>query len=212
MAEPWPWLAIAGLGALHGLSPANGWMLAAACGVHARDEAHALRALAPIALGQAASMAVLGWAVSQGLSVDRGLMRDLAGALLIAAASALAMRRTLPPIRIGARARDVAIALWSFLAASAQSAGLMLVPALLPLCAGDAARVGLTVPGSSPLALAIAVVAVHTTAMLCVTGLVATGVCRGVGVHRFALPRAGGRWLCAATLAVASAALMALPG
>ena len=37
--ELWPWLAIAGVGALHGLSPANGWLLAAACGVHARDEA-----------------------------------------------------------------------------------------------------------------------------------------------------------------------------
>ena len=212
MAEPWPWLAIAGLGALHGLSPANGWMLAAACGVQARDEAHALRALAPIALGQAASMSVLGWAVSQGLSVDRALMRDLAGALLVAAASALALRRTLAPIRIGARARDVAIALWSFLAASAQGAGLMLVPALLPLCASDAARVGLTVPGSSPLALAVAVVAVHTTAMLCVTGLVATGVCRAVRLHRRTLPRARERWLCAATLAVASAVIMALAG
>ena len=41
MAALWPWLAIAALGALHGLSPANGWLLAAACGVHARDEAHA---------------------------------------------------------------------------------------------------------------------------------------------------------------------------
>jgi hypothetical protein len=29
MANLWPWLAIAGLGALHGLSPATGWMFAA---------------------------------------------------------------------------------------------------------------------------------------------------------------------------------------
>jgi len=176
VAEPWPWLAIAGLGALHGLSPANGWMLAAACGVQARDEAHALRALAPIALGQAASMTVLGWAVSQGLSVDRALMRDLAGALLVAAASALAIRRTLAPIRIGARARDVAIALWSFLAASAQGAGLMLVPALLPLCAGRAPAGEAGVSGS--LAWAVAAVGVHTAAMLLATGVVATGLCR----------------------------------
>lgn len=35
MADPWPWLAIAGAGALHGLSPANGWLLAATCGVQA---------------------------------------------------------------------------------------------------------------------------------------------------------------------------------
>src|SRR5260221_2301764 len=31
----WPWLAIAGVGALHGLNPANGWMFAAA-----RSEEH----------------------------------------------------------------------------------------------------------------------------------------------------------------------------
>ena len=48
MAELWPWLAVAGVGALHGLSPATGWMLAAACGVHARDAAQARRALRPI--------------------------------------------------------------------------------------------------------------------------------------------------------------------
>ena len=73
MAQLWPWLAIAGAGALHGLSPATGWMLAAACGVHARDEAQARRALGPIAFGQLASMSALAWAVSQGLAIDRGL-------------------------------------------------------------------------------------------------------------------------------------------
>lgn len=32
-----PWLAVAGLGALHGLNPATGWLFAAARGVRARD-------------------------------------------------------------------------------------------------------------------------------------------------------------------------------
>ena len=45
MAQLWPWLFLAGLGALHGLSPANGWLFAAACGVRARDGAAARRAL-----------------------------------------------------------------------------------------------------------------------------------------------------------------------
>jgi len=30
MASYWPWLAVAGVGALHGLNPASGWMFAAA--------------------------------------------------------------------------------------------------------------------------------------------------------------------------------------
>ena len=190
MAQLWPWLAIAGAGALHGLSPVNGWMLAAACGVHARAEAHACRALGPIGFGQVASMSALAWAVSQGLAIDRALMRDLAVALLVAAVAWLAVRGTSSPIRIGPRARDAGLALWSFLMASAQGAGLMLVPALMPLCASGATAGAFTIPRTSPLLLAVAAVAVHTAAMLLVTGLLATGMCRGVRARRRTSPRA----------------------
>ena len=210
MADLWPWLAIAGVGALHGLSPANGWMLAAACGVHARDEAQARRALGPIAVGQVASMTVLACAFSQGLSVDRALMRALACALLIGAALWLGLRSVRQPILVTPPARHAGIALWSFLMASAQGAGVMLVPALVPLCAGRAPAGTLTVPGSSPLTVAVGAVVVHTAAMLFVTGLLATGVCRGVRVHRRALPRTTERWVCAAALAIAGAGIMAL--
>ena len=210
MADLWPWLAIAGAGALHGLSPATGWMLAAACGLHARDEAQARRALRPIACGQIASMSALAWAVSQGLSIDRALMRDLAVVLLAAGASWLAMRGTSLPTRIGTRVRGAGLALWSFLMASAQGAGLMLIPALVPLCASDPPARALTVPGSSPLTLAVAAVAVHTAAMLFVTGLLATGVCRGVRARRRGSPRPIERWVWTVAMAVASAGFMTL--
>jgi hypothetical protein len=85
-------------------------------------------------------------------------------------------------MRIGTPARQVGIALCSFLMASAQGAGLMLVPALVPLCAGGTPARELTAPGS--LALALAAVGVHTAAMLLTAGLLATGACRGVGVAR----------------------------
>ena len=210
MAELWPWLAIAGAGALHGLSPATGWMLAAVCGVHAGDTAQARRALRPIACGQVASMSVLAWAVSQGLSVDRALMRNLAVALLVAAASGLAVRGISAPIRIGARARSAGLALASFLTASAQGAGLMLVPALVPLCASGAPASALAVSGSQALILAVAAVAVHTAGMLSVTAVLATGVCRGVRAHRCALPGAIERWVWTVALALAAAAIMTL--
>ena len=210
MAQLWPWLAIAGAGALHGLSPATGWMLAAACGVHARDEAQARRALAPIACGQVASMSALAWAVSHGLAIDRALMRDLAVALLVAAVAWLALRGASSPIRIGPRARGAGLALGSFLMASAQGAGLMLVPALMPLCAGGAATGELTIPRTSPLLMAVAAVAVHTTAMLFVTGLLATGVCRVVRAHWRTWPRALEGWFWTVALAVASAGIMSL--
>ena len=34
MTETWPWFAVAGLGALHGLNPAMGWLFAVALGLH----------------------------------------------------------------------------------------------------------------------------------------------------------------------------------
>jgi len=182
VAELLPWLAIAGVGALHGLSPANGWLLAAACGVHARDAADARRALGPIAFGQVASMLALACAFSLGISVDRAVLRDLAVALLVAASLWLSLRRGRHPNRIGAPVRHAGVALWSFLAASAQGTGLMLVPALVPLCAVDRLAPGFPVSGS--LAIAVASVAVHTAAMLFTTGLADTGVCRAVAVTR----------------------------
>jgi len=51
MTNFWPWMAVAGFGALHGLNPATGWMFAAAWGVHARDRTQVRRALLPIAIG-----------------------------------------------------------------------------------------------------------------------------------------------------------------
>ena len=176
MEALWPWLAIAGAGALHGLNPASGWPLAAACGMHARDDRQSRRALAPIAIGQVAAMGALACAFSVGLSIDRALMRDLAVTLLAAASLWLGLRRARRPMRLRQSARDAGVALASFVAASAQGAGLMLLPDLLPLCAGraPAGEAG----GSGSLAWAVAAIGVHTAAMLLATGVVATGLCR----------------------------------
>jgi len=180
MAALWPWLTIAGVGALHGLSPANGWLLAAACGVHARDDARARRALRPLAAGQLAAMMVPAVAFSQGLSVDRALMRDLAWALLVGAAIWYALQRARSPTHVGTPAGHAGLALWSFVTASAQGAGLMLIPVLVPTCAGGAAASG---PALGPsLAVALGAAGVHTAAMLLATGIAAMAACRGVAV------------------------------
>jgi len=68
---------------------------------------------------------------------------------------------------------------------TAHGAGLMLVPALIPLCMGDASAREIGASGS--LLLAFAAVGVHTAAMLAVTGAIAVGACRGFD--------AGARWL-----------------
>jgi uncharacterized membrane protein len=175
VASLWPWLAVAGAGALHGLNPATGWMWAAAWGLRSRDRAQALRALVPIAFGHAASVALVAAAVAVGLSKDRVLLQAVAGGLLIVAAVLHLWGRT--PRRARVPARHVGLVLWSFMMSTAHGAGLMLVPALIPLCLGDASAGESGASGS--LALAFAAVGVHTAAMLAVTGLIATGICRG---------------------------------
>ena len=175
MESLWPWLLVAGVGALHGLNPATGWMWAAAWGLRSRDSAQALRALAPIAAGHAASVALVAGAVVFGLAMDRLALQVLAGGLLAAFAVLHLWGRA--PKAARAPAGHAGLALWSFMVSSAHGAGLMLVPALVPLCAGDASVPAMAASG--PLALAFAAVGVHTAAMLAVTGLVAAGVCRG---------------------------------
>jgi hypothetical protein len=183
MVDLWPWLAVAGLGAMHGLSPPNGWMFAAACGVRAGGSGvQVRRALLAIALGHAASIVIVAGAVAQGLWVDRALSQTVAGALLIGVASI----RWLRGAGQGARGNQVmrtrgghaGIALWSFLMATTHGTGLMLVPALVPLCLADGPAREIGASGS--VVLAMAAVSVHTAAMLATTGIIATGVCHGV--------------------------------
>lgn len=183
MASLWPWLAVAGVGALHGLNPANGWACAAVWGLRSHDRAQALRALWPVAVGHAVSISLVAGAVVWGLAVDRFALQMLAGGLLAACVVLHLWGRA--PRAARTPAGHAGLALWSFMMAGAQGAGLMLVPALVPLCAGDASLAGMD--GVGPLAVAFAALVVHTAAMLAVTGLVASGVCRGV--------EAGAPWL-----------------
>ncbi|SFB14340.1 hypothetical protein SAMN04515620_12079 [Collimonas sp. OK607] len=175
MLSLWPWLAVAGIGALHGLNPATGWMFAAAWGVRSRDRSRALRALVPIGIGHAASVLLVAAAVALGLTMDRIVFQALAGVLLIVVVvyhlSGRKDKRSRTP------AGHAGLALWSFMMSTGHGAGLMLVPALIPICMGDAPARDITASGS--LTLALAAVGVHTAAMLVVTGAIASGVCRG---------------------------------
>jgi hypothetical protein len=173
MANLWPWLAVAGVGALHGLNPASGWMFVAAWGVHSPDRAQALRGLVPLALGHAISLALVAAAVVFGLAMDRVVLQIVAGALLVVTALLHLSGRTAHRAPTG----YAGLALWSFAMSTAHGAGLLLVPALFSLCVVDApASEGAT---ASALLQALAVIAVHTTAMLAVSGVMAAAVCHG---------------------------------
>src|ERR1700737_675655 len=84
-AELWPWVALVALGLYHGVNPAMGWLFPVAVGLHPNSQPVGLLSLVPIALGHAVSVAVVLAAVLIiGLVVDRSILNQLAGGVLIA--------------------------------------------------------------------------------------------------------------------------------
>lgn len=176
-----PWLVLAGLGAFHGLNPAMGWLFAVALGLNREDGRLVVLALAPIALGHALSVALVALAVVMvGLVVDYRLLQLAAGLTLIGWAVYHALYGHSRRVRIGMGTGLAGLVVWSFLMATSHGAGLMLVPVLMPLCLAGTPGRELLAEGS--LAISLAAVAVHTAAMLAVTGLVAVIVYRWVGL------------------------------
>ena len=84
MSELWPWLALVGLGAWHGLNPAMGWLFAVALGLHRGSTSVVMLSLLPIAAGHALSIAAIAGAVlAAGMVLDGAALQRAAGVLLI---------------------------------------------------------------------------------------------------------------------------------
>jgi hypothetical protein len=115
-----------------------------------------------------------------------------------------ARRRAPMSLRTG----HAGIALWSFLMATAHGAGLMLVPALVPLCLADNPAREIAASGS--LVLALAAVVVHMAAMLVTTAILASAVRRGVDMHAHLLSGTALRHTWTAALVITGVLLMAL--
>jgi hypothetical protein len=175
--ELWPWLVLAGLGMFHGLNPAMGWLFAVALGMHRHSRQTVLVALVPIALGHALSIWIIVAAVIVlGMAVDSGAVRTAGGMVLIIWAVYHWFYGHRHRVRIGMTTGFVGLVLWSFLMATAHGAGLMLVPALIPLCMTHSAL------GQGSLGISLAAVGVHTLAMLLVTGAIAIWIYGWLGL------------------------------
>ncbi|MGH6901874.1 MAG: hypothetical protein ACREIR_03975 [Geminicoccaceae bacterium] len=180
MTASWPWLALAGLGAFHGVNPAMGWLFAVALGLHRRSRAVVVLALIPIAIGHAlAVLAVALAVVLLGVVVDQRAIRIGAGVLLIGWAAYHRLYGARHRVRFGMQVGMLGLGAWSFLMATAHGAGLMLIPVLIPLCLAASPAQELSAAGS---ALALAAVGVHTLAMLATTGIIAVAVYQWLGL------------------------------
>ncbi|WP_102128002.1 hypothetical protein [Deinococcus planocerae] len=189
MNDPLAWSALALLGALHGLNPAMGWLFAVALGLQERRRAAVGRALWPIALGHALSVAlVVALVILAGAVLDGGVLRLVGAGALLAFGAYKLLRPNTHPRWVGMRVGFRDLTLWSFLMSTAHGAGLMLVPVALRFSAGGgAAHAGhgehlpAGMAASSTLA-GLAAVGVHTLSMFAVMAAVALAVYQFVGL------------------------------
>jgi hypothetical protein len=164
------------LGAYHGINPGMGWLFAVALGMQEQKGSAVARALVPIALGHALSIGIVVVAAAfLGMALPQEAIRYSIAALLFGLGVYSLVRHHHPHwVRMQVGFRDLTV--WSFLMATAHGAGLMLLPVLLGSRAVEAAdhMAGHhhTSAAASPLAALLAT-AVHTTAYLAVTGLIA---------------------------------------
>jgi hypothetical protein len=178
--EPWHWFALAGLGLFHGINPAMGWLFAVALGLNRGSRKIVLLSLFPIALGHAIAVAaILSAVVALGLMLDHAMVTRAAALLLIGWALWHAMRGHRQRLRVGMQTGLAGLALWSFLMATAHGAGLMVIPMLLPVC-GPGTTASPEASGAIPLALAM--VGVHSLAMMVAIAAISIAVFDWIGV------------------------------
>jgi hypothetical protein len=158
-----------------------GWLFAVALGLYRQSRKTVLISLIPIALGHAAAIAVVVYAViGLGMAIDAWAFRILSGVLLIAWGVYHLLYGHRHRLRIGLRTGLLGLFAWSFVMATAHGAGMMLIPVLTPLTAGG--EHAHHMPATNSLMLASLAVLVHSLAMLVTTGIVALIVYQWAGL------------------------------
>jgi len=187
VSDLWPWLAVFGLGIFHGINPAMGWLFAVALGLQEQRRVAVFRALPPMVLGHALSIAIIIAAVLLArVSLPHRTLKTAAAAILFAFGF-YRLLRSRHPNWVGMRVSFGDLTLWSFVMASAHGAGLMLVPFFLGSPAAHEAdhhgsHHGTAFANFSAPSLLAASVAVHTLGYLLATAVVAILVYEKLGV------------------------------
>src|SRR5262245_26387863 len=170
-------MAVAALGAYHGIDPSMGWLFAVALGLQDHSRSRVLRALIPIAIGHLLSIGVVVAAIALLRSVVAvEWLRPAGAAALIAFGVFRFARPQAHPRWVAMRVNSAELTLWSFLMASAHGAGLMLFPILLnltPPASVPHAHHLAGLPHGNPIVQATVVVVLHTSSMLIVMGTIA---------------------------------------
>jgi hypothetical protein len=173
----WPWVALALLGAYHGLNPAMGWLFALALGLQEHRRSAVVGALVPIALGHAVAIAVAILLLRfLQLFFPANLLKWGVAAILLSL-GCYRLFRASHPRGAGMRVKGKDLFIWSFLMASAHGAGLMLLPILMAqpmtgMTHNMAGGMPAASSGLNPIGVGLAVL-IHTVSMLTVAGVLA---------------------------------------
>lgn len=180
------WWAVIASGLYHGVNPGMGWPLAVSSALMESRKASLYKALGALAFGHLLAMMAILLPFSF-LFVLVEYQRQIqigAACLVIALGVYLLINRRHP--RFLARVPPSKLALWSFLAAMAHGAGLMLVPIYLGICATvetDAGHAAADQLMRGNIGIALAVAAAHTLAMTTAGGALALGVYHWLGLR-----------------------------
>jgi hypothetical protein len=181
------WWAVIVSGLYHGVNPGMGWPLAVSAALMERRPAAMPAALGALAAGHFLAMTaiLLPFSLMTTLLIWERELRIGAGLLVIAMGLFLLITRRHP--RFLARVPPGRLALWSFLAAMAHGAGLMLVPIYLGLC-GDPATLDASHRAAGALMAgnlwtALLVSTLHTAAMTVAGGALAAGMYFWLGLR-----------------------------
>lgn len=179
------WGAVIVSGLYHGLNPGMGWPLAVSAALMEQNARALPKALGMLAVGHFLAMIaiLLPFSVMFFLVEWEKQIRVGAGLLVVAMGVYLLINRRHP--KFLARVHPARLALWSFLAAMAHGAGLMLVPIFLGICAIGADETGhlaaQALMGNNVMT-AFTVAAVHTFSMTLAGGVLATGIYYWLGL------------------------------
>lgn len=179
------WAAVLVSGLYHGVNPGMGWPLAVSAGLMEGRRRAMVRAVAALAAGHFLAMLLILLPFSMMTTLVRWEMeiRVGAGLLVVTMGVYLLINRRHP--RILARIAPSKLVLWSFLAAMAHGAGLMLVPIYLGICGLDGADAGheaaRQLMGQNILS-ALLVAAAHTLAMTVAGAVLAVAVYAWLGL------------------------------
>ena len=173
------WSAVILSGIYHGVNPGMGWPLAVSAGLMQGRHRAMAQAIGALAFGHLLAMLaiLLPFSMMTALIDWETELRVGAGALVASMGLYLLVNRRHP--RFLARVAPSKLVLWSFLAAMAHGAGLMLVPIYLGICQadlGDAGHEAARDLMGQNVASAFVVAFAHTLAMTVAGGVIAVAI------------------------------------